>query len=542
MSGPGPSRANRIVPPCLTLLLALTCSAASSHEPTETTPEPGFRPHSEVAPAFLAAVGDTSIDVLPSMVRRLDRTAHSLTSQRQIVEFLSDNDIAQASSRPNRTDLGRLEPGSQWELFQRGLSVVSEAVVTRQATADYVLVMEFLVPGDQEVFGIEIYILDKEGRNAFSFLLNSHHQLFAAAELVARDSSEAARGRMIEDATRAGLVALQAQIDDARECAKRSTAVVTRANPGTLHDFDGELPSGTDEWGIPLGYSTFNGPDSTVGFTVTDSYPPRPGAGSGNRVLQIDLDVTSWGGIVNRFTNGTAARWLSYDWRSLEGLSFWFFGANSGTEMFFDIFDNRQLCSTTDDAERFRYRFWDDVAGWRLIRVRFDDLARKDIGNGAPDDGLGLGKVHGWGIGALGTGGPARLFVDDFRLLDDPGDAMAPPAERISHRLFTEMRVDEDVSRIEVGIPEDGGPVARQILGLMCECARLTVDRGFTYFRVDEREILSNGRGRFRLTYYEARPTNVPVQEFPDSFGDDEPVIIVSAAIPAEAYIRICRP
>lgn len=112
MRGPALSRAVRFVPPCLALLRALTGSPDSAHEPTETTAEPGFRPHSEFAPAFVAAVGDISIDVLPSKVHRLDRTAHSFASQRQIVELLNGNDIARASSRPNRTDLGRLEPGS----------------------------------------------------------------------------------------------------------------------------------------------------------------------------------------------------------------------------------------------------------------------------------------------------------------------------------------------------------------------------------------------------------------------------------------------
>jgi hypothetical protein len=77
--------------------------------------------------------------------------------------------------------------------------------------------MEILVPGDNEVFGIEVYVLDRQGRSAFSFLLNSHHQLFVDAKLVAKNSSEEAREKMIGNATRVGLVALEAQIEQARE-------------------------------------------------------------------------------------------------------------------------------------------------------------------------------------------------------------------------------------------------------------------------------------------------------------------------------------
>ena len=73
--------------------------------------------------------------------------------------------------------------------------------------------MEFLVPGGQEIFAIESYILDKDGNNAFSFLLNSHHEMFASARLRAKDSTEAARTKMFSDATRLVVTALQRQLE-----------------------------------------------------------------------------------------------------------------------------------------------------------------------------------------------------------------------------------------------------------------------------------------------------------------------------------------
>lgn len=215
---------------------ALTCLPAAAHEPEQTTPEPGFRPPSEHTSSFLEAVGDTSMDVLPTIVRRIDRTAHSFASQLQVVQFLNDNYIATARARRIRIDLDGLERGTQWEIFQRGMAAVAAATAGPDAEADYTFVMEILVPGDQEVFGVEVYILDRQGRNAFSYLLNSHHRLFAAAGLVASDSSEAARQRMVESATRAALVALQAQIQDARSGTRRAMLDAPRASAGILHE------------------------------------------------------------------------------------------------------------------------------------------------------------------------------------------------------------------------------------------------------------------------------------------------------------------
>ena len=41
-------------------------------------------------------------------------------------------------------------------------------------------------------------------------------------------------------------------------------------------------------------------------------------------------------------------------------------------------------------------------------------MTRKEIGNGAPNDGFGLTEVHGWGFGTLGTGGAKSYYLDDM--------------------------------------------------------------------------------------------------------------------------------
>ena len=184
-----------------------------AHELEQTVSDPGFRPESAYAAGFLDAVGNTKIAVLPTLVRRVDRTAHSFASQVQIVAFLNESGIATAVTKPRRIDLGRMRHASQWDIFQYTEESIGVKLEGYETGADYTLVMELLIPGDQAVFGIEVYIMDRQGQSAFSFLLNSHHQVFSDAKLFANKSSENARNKMVEDATRIGLKALSAQIE-----------------------------------------------------------------------------------------------------------------------------------------------------------------------------------------------------------------------------------------------------------------------------------------------------------------------------------------
>lgn len=201
------------------LAVAVTASPLSglADEPGQTIPEPGFRPDSAYAAAFLDSTSSTKVAVLPTIVRRTDRTAHSFASQKQLVALLNESGILAAESKPLRIKMPELRRPSQWEIFEFGIDSVAARLETYASGTDYVLVLEFLVPGDRDVFGIEVYILDSQGKNAFSFLLNSHHRMFAEAKLSAQDSSEDARRKMIEDATRLAVLAISAQIEAAAQ-------------------------------------------------------------------------------------------------------------------------------------------------------------------------------------------------------------------------------------------------------------------------------------------------------------------------------------
>jgi hypothetical protein len=128
------------------------------------------------------------------------------------------------------------------------------------------------------------------------------------------------------------------------------------------------------------------------------------------------IDLSSMNG-----PNGGLDAWITQDWSADAGLSLWFFGTNSGTSLFLDILDNRNPGSTSDDAERFSVSFVDDFTGWQLLEFPFTSFARKEIGNGAPNDGLGLVEVHGYSIGTLDTGGLRTFYIDDVGLFSPSG-------------------------------------------------------------------------------------------------------------------------
>jgi hypothetical protein len=274
--------------------------------PRETSDHPGFRPDSPQAATFVAEYDTATIVVHPTIVRRAQRTAHSFASQSQIIELLG---AAGMTARPGNTrvDLGRLPRQSQWDLFQSDLGRIADKVRGRHPDARYHLVLELLLPvSDGEIFGIECYIVDQEGNNAFSFLLNSHHRLFVDAHLFARNSSEEARSEMIARATRAAVAALQSQIAEQQGKAERVAAREAMLASGdyvevVFDDFEAMVPTLIDAHGVPVGFVTFSDGRSRIDVSTTVSHPAVPGAAPGNQVLQLNMDVEGWAGFAHFF-------------------------------------------------------------------------------------------------------------------------------------------------------------------------------------------------------------------------------------------------
>lgn len=505
----------------------------------------GLRPDSDLAAVFVNEVATAEIAVFPTIVRSPYISRYSTASRTLAIEFLEKNRLGAARAEDLQFYLGQPQGRSQFVFFQDSMRAIGEQLEDYDHDADYNLVIEVLFPprrpGITEVFGIHVYVLDPGGNNAFSFLLNSHHESFADAKLSTSKDTAKGKERLAIKSTSVAMKALQEQVGQLQECMARladSEPVVVRA--GALHSFETALPTGTDSHRIPIGFSTFGDPESTTKMSTTVAHPALPGEAPGNRVLQLDLNVKGWGGVLYRVENEAIDQWVTQNWSATDGFSFWLHGNNSGTALYFDVLDNRRFCSTMDDAERYRYAFFDDVAGWRLVKVPFKDLARKDIGNGAPADGLGLVNVHGWGFGTFDTGGLRSYYIDDFRLWSGPYEDMSVDAETIDHGLFEETRLSEASSRILLRPDNSERVVVEKVLGLMCQCARLTTDRGFRYFAMDERALIAGGRATFRLRMLQTPPEGMPVVNTWSSDDPKELDVPLSSAINAEEYAQVC--
>ncbi len=185
-----------------------------------------------------------------------------------------------------------------------------------------------------------------------------------------------------------------------------------------VDDFEATLVSGFDSNGIPIGFFTAQDSSSTVSFAATMAPPaPLPGALEPNTVLKADFTVASYGVVIHGFENPDVNTWVSQDWSAYEGISFWLYGSNTNTDLFIDVIDNRNTPALPrDDAERFTVSFKDNFSGWQQFQFPFTSFTRKEIGNGAPNDGFTLTEVHGWAFGTLTTSGTQTYYLDQVAL------------------------------------------------------------------------------------------------------------------------------
>jgi beta-glucanase (GH16 family) len=285
-----------------------------------------------------------------------------------------------------------------------------------------------------------------------------------------------------------------------------------------IDDFEtGVAPGGAcPAGGLPLGFCTFNGAGSTVALANpgTPPAPALPAVGAPNSVLQLDVDSTSFAGFIHGFTNPAADAWIPQDWSTSEGISLWFHGAGSGSQLFIDILDNRGPGSTTDDAERWTVPFVDDFTGWQLLEFPFASFVRKEIGNGAPNDGLGLFEMHGYAIGALGTGGARTYYVDQVSLY---GIAEPPP---IAVNLSKQNTFVEEGETAQVGVklnrPLGPNDPAQVSIGYTTERSNAVLGEEF---------VPTSGT----LTFTNGGATELffPVETFDDTkFEGDEQIVI----------------
>jgi hypothetical protein len=199
----------------VSLVLVCLISCLQAHETEEKTPYPGYRPESEYSDAFVDSVGTCQVVVYPTIVRIKTPdgivTSHNRESQKAILDYLSKKEIVDS----NGLDLSRTEGQAQYDFFLSSMRLMAEQIKQPYHLAEEVIIIQR--DNHLAVFGIHVYILDQAGHNAFSFLLNSHHQLFFDAKLYSDDNSKESVDKLVAQSTGVALQALELQIKQAKQ-------------------------------------------------------------------------------------------------------------------------------------------------------------------------------------------------------------------------------------------------------------------------------------------------------------------------------------
>ena len=159
---------------------------------------------------FYNNLKEKGIAVFPGVVEDDDGTTYHLASRDTIASFFQNRDVLSVHLVGQEVDLAGLEGlNGQGALFERSMSLFSDHLKANPIDSGYALMAEYAV--NETIHVIQCYILDSDGEDAFSFLLNSHHKLFADA----RRETEAVESRdeLIGRGTDVIIKALQYQFE-----------------------------------------------------------------------------------------------------------------------------------------------------------------------------------------------------------------------------------------------------------------------------------------------------------------------------------------
>jgi len=155
---------------------------------------PGFLVESDLNQAFINSYKESKFIIYPTITRAIDTTNWSELLSETFSQKLKRDENLDISLNKDLLNPGELIGAGQFEFFKNDMERLANEVRLKKEESDYFIIPEILfAPKSSEtlfVFGIHIFILNKEGENAFSFLLNSHHELFIDAKLYAYSPNE----------------------------------------------------------------------------------------------------------------------------------------------------------------------------------------------------------------------------------------------------------------------------------------------------------------------------------------------------------------
>ena len=170
---------------------------------------------------FQNGLGKIKITIFPTIVRSFIWTIYDQSSSKRIGTFFETNNLARVHYSNKKINMNKLTARGQWNLFQTSMSLFADHLKVHPVNTEYALVVECLVTprrsGGEAVGGIQCYVLDSDGSNAFSFLLNSHHELFTDAQLKIGNVTTESRDELVKKSTEVVIKAFQRQLNLERQ-------------------------------------------------------------------------------------------------------------------------------------------------------------------------------------------------------------------------------------------------------------------------------------------------------------------------------------
>ncbi|MDM9631096.1 carbohydrate binding domain-containing protein [Robiginitalea aurantiaca] len=178
---------------------------------------PGFRPESMLDQEFIDSYKESKFIIYPTIIRTPGTTTWSKSLSNEFTQNLNSVENLNLALRKEKLDPGELKGQAQYQFFQNDMERLGSGIKEKKENIDYYIIPEILFEPQREgthfVFGIHLFILNNEGENAFSFLLNSHHPLFVEAKLYAykpdENDIEALKQRSLEVAAQAFLLMVE---------------------------------------------------------------------------------------------------------------------------------------------------------------------------------------------------------------------------------------------------------------------------------------------------------------------------------------------
>lgn len=105
---------------------------------------------------------------------------------------------------------------------------------------------------------------------------------------------------------------------------------------------------------------------------------------------------------------------------------------------------------------------------------------------------------------------------------------------------FDETPLSDNSSSMTFKVDESHRSVAEKSMALACESTRLTIERGFKYFYIDERSKTENGWASFRITFYKSPPEGIPLVNLEDPSDPTQGSDPMTSVIDARGLTEIC--